>query len=323
MQGISGDSDEENNRSGSNKKKKRVVRRAPLGDDFATDLVVPSSDEDNDDGDSTDLFGADSKPLEYRDGVLVSKTIFVRPAKKKLSGAADLSDEEEDDGSLEDDVEENSADEDEDDSEGDDQGDSEGDDQDDSEGDDEENEEASDDQDDEDDDVDDLADEASDENAVAELNDNVSAEEDSDLEASSRVANVTKAVDNDQEEIPFTFPAPKTYSDFSKLVEGYSAPQQSTVIHRLRVLYHVKLGGDNRSKLETLLSILFEHFDRLAKEGDGCVAVMDALMRPLHEMSIQFPGVAAATCLQRLKRMHARVYKNPGNSDGKYIRISI
>lgn len=65
------------------------------------------------------------------------------------------------------------------------------------------------------------------------------------LEAASKLKKKSKfleIVEETDQQLPFSFPAPKNYSDFLKLVKGLSAENQATVVQRLRTLYHVSLG---------------------------------------------------------------------------------
>ena len=55
------------------------------------------------------------------------------------------------------------------------------------------------------------------------------------------------------QELPFTFDLPQSLDDFNTLVQGRSAQDISTIIHRLRVLYNRKLHFENKAKLEVYM----------------------------------------------------------------------
>lgn len=53
-------------------------------------------------------------------------------------------------------------------------------------------------------------------------------------------------------EIAYTFPCPASHDDFLSILEqsGKDAASVATVVQRIRTLYHPKLGGENKSKME-------------------------------------------------------------------------
>ncbi|KAJ1563208.1 nucleolar complex protein 14 [Cladochytrium tenue] len=296
-----------NNNLDSTKPERRAPQADDLGDDFADDA------DDGSDGD-LGLSGANAQPLTYRDGVLVNNSIFMKPKRRQNDDAFEFDANESGSDDAEDDEDDGDSDDDDDDD--DDEGDLDNDD---------DNEH------DVDLDVDDS------DNEVAENLDGGEHENDSQLSFSGEdlldTPDIVKVNGHDESaesetensilpkagegstipddgdiSIPYTFPAPQTYAEFVAMVAPFGPSQQATVVHRIRVLYHVKLGGDNRAKLERLLAILFEHCDRLAREpSPSGLETVDALFRHIHELCVQFPQVAAEICVARLKKMHRRL----------------
>jgi nucleolar protein 14 len=52
------------------------------------------------------------------------------------------------------------------------------------------------------------------------------------------------------EELPYTFPCPNSHEDFLQILGGIEDDDVTTVIQRIRALYHPSLGPDNKSKLQ-------------------------------------------------------------------------
>ncbi|KAI8843220.1 nucleolar protein 14 [Chytriomyces cf. hyalinus JEL632] len=160
-----------------------------------------------------------------------------------------------------------------------------------------EDEDEDDEDEDEDEDVDELAGDDDDEN-----------EEEKSEEVEVKVKDSKGAAALDPAaSIPYTFVAPETHADLLKYVDHLGPADQSTVIHRIRVLYHVKLGGLNRKKLETLLTILFEHLQYLSRKSPASVATVNALVKHVHELSVQFPSIATDLCLRKIRKLHSGI----------------
>ncbi|KAJ3103998.1 nucleolar complex protein 14 [Physocladia obscura] len=271
--------------------KKRNAQGDDLDDDFGTvanavmsrskrrdgrgAIKEDSSDKDEDDNDEYEANrnnGKDAMPLTYsKDGILINKNVFMRKRSKPNSESGDDEDE-----SGDDDDEDKNEENDEDDDEVEDNGEDEA-----------QNESLNLDQEDldsdkETDDVEDTE-ESLDEDVV-------------DKTVSKKISEVS--------EIPFTFISPENHADLLKYLDHLSPEGQATVIHRIRVLYHVKLGGSNRSKLENLLRLLFEHLQYLSRKSPADIETINALSKHIHELSIQFPEITTEIFLRKIKKLH-------------------
>ncbi|KAJ3312530.1 NADH:ubiquinone oxidoreductase [Blyttiomyces sp. JEL0837] len=329
MKGITPGSSEKD------KKNKRAPQADDLEDDLQYDAKIPvPADDDDEEGsgdEEEDLRGVNARPLEYKDGVLVNKTIFMRKATKKgdepIGRQGDDEDEDEEFG------DEDDEDEDEDDEEGEDEDEDEDEDEEGEEGEEIDFEDALGGDDEE------LADEIlaavgknkrkrsadeefDEDESVLEGDEDIDGEgdDDGDEEAVFEEVHVDEVEDDEQAEgastipvegdaLPYTFKAPETHADFLGYVKGRSAADHATIVHRIRVLYHLKLGGQNKAKLETLLSVLFQHVDYVAKKAPVEVAVIEALTKHIHELSKQFSVLAGDICRKRILLMHRRAQK--------------
>jgi nucleolar protein 14 len=240
MKGISDDGDSEQKA-----KKRKVPQADDLDDDFSGAIgKYPTGDGDSDEDE------VDDRALEYKDGVLVNKSIFMRkplPSKddedKELGSDDDEEDEDDEDGEDEDDENDDEEDDDDDDDDVDvgsdilsDDGSS---------------KIAGSDEDDEDEeDIDDgEEDDGGEHDVPARFGKKVT----SDGKESSVTGQKRKAVDDDSEStIPYTFTAPESHRDLLQHLQNHSPSNQATILHRIRVLYHIKLHPSNKSKLEVI-----------------------------------------------------------------------
>ncbi|TPX58020.1 hypothetical protein PhCBS80983_g03428 [Powellomyces hirtus] len=245
---------------------KRPAEADDLGDDDYTAAV------------ETMVRDEEEVPLLYRDGRLLNKEVFMRK-RRKVDGDDD--EEQDEDEDEEDGTEDEDDDEEEDD-------------------DDEEEDESD-----------------ADENdwAIEDVNDTLGEEAGSDdnnndkehvsITTTTTTASSSKphfvptkqrTVDETAaKELPYTFTAPDTHDDFLALVGDRTPEEQATIVQRLRALHHVKLGGDNRKKLEKLLEILLTHLTHLSNTPTTptTLPTINALSAPTIELSQQFPTQAA------------------------------
>ncbi|KAI8998168.1 nucleolar protein 14 [Gaertneriomyces semiglobifer] len=110
-------------------------------------------------------------------------------------------------------------------------------------------------------------------------------------------------------ELPYTFEAPGSHDDFLAYALGRTSEEQATIVQRLRVLYHVKLGGENRKKLQILLDVLYEHVQYLVSQSPPDLWSIDAISFHIIELSHQFPEQATDYFVTTLTDMHKRLQR--------------
>ncbi|KAJ3414203.1 nucleolar complex protein 14 [Chytridiales sp. JEL 0842] len=287
MLGISTDED-------STKSKKRKIPQADdLDDDFSAPVLAASDDEDE----------QNQRPLEYKDGVLVNDSIFIRKPIKGKKGEEELGSDEDDDEDEDEDGESGESEDEDEDEEPDVEG-----------SDEEDADEGSDvlsdvegglqlgsDNEEEDESVDPEDEEAQNANEKA-----------SRLKKDSAASSSKSKVLPDPEAvatIPFTFTAPQTHKDLLNHLKNWGPADQATILHRIRVIYHLKLHPTNKSKLETLLKVLLEHFDYLSKQTPAQLETINALFKHAFELTTQFPYITADHATTRILKMHKRIQK--------------
>ncbi|KAL7753432.1 nucleolar complex protein 14 [Sorochytrium milnesiophthora] len=266
MLGLS-DSEDEND--GKNKRRRGNRRDKPAADDIEDDYHSDQGGESADDDDDDPLAGM---PLTYRNGVLVNKTITVKP-KSSAKSRQEASESEEDE---EDDEEDGSDEEEEDYEEG--------------------------------EDSDDWEDDLDVDTRPAKSTKTKSLEQDDESEGEDSGEEAEEATEpqkpkrTEQEklgamrqakqELPYTFQAPETHDDLLQLIGDRPLSDVLTLVQRLRVLYHPRLGEGNKTRLQTALRVLLEHvtyLDEEEGETDQVVQYCKTLFPELLELAKQFP----------------------------------
>ncbi|KAJ3014689.1 nucleolar complex protein 14 [Thoreauomyces humboldtii] len=250
--------------------RKRVAEADDLGDDDYSRAVDTMIEEE------------DEMPLTYLNGQLLNKEVFMRPKIKGPQGESSEDDEDEEESD-----EEDSEDEEDDDSEG-------------------------------DEDQDATADWA-----VEDVTEDIGDEEleiDSEIEEDSVLVDKTpktkfvpaprKTDDLAAKELPFTFRAPETHADFLELCKGRTVEEQAIIVQRIRALHHVKLGGDNRKKLEKLLDVLLEHLIYVAAQTPVDLFAIDTLSIPTIELSQQLVEQAADHFVSRITKLQKKLSRD-------------
>ncbi|KAJ2963022.1 hypothetical protein NQZ79_g2018 [Umbelopsis isabellina] len=111
-------------------------------------------------------------------------------------------------------------------------------------------------------------------------------------------------------EIPYTFECPSTHIEFLDILEDIRLEDTPTVVHRICVLYHIKLAAENRQKLQNFFGVLVDHLAHLAStESPMPVKVMDSLNKHLFELAQQMPQHAATVFIEKLALAQA-AYKD-------------
>jgi nucleolar protein 14 len=104
--------------------------------------------------------------------------------------------------------------------------------------------------------------------------------------------------------LAFTFPCPQTREELLEITESANIDDLSTIVQRIRALYHPKLAVGNKAKLEQFSKVLTEHVAQLADEEDQYPSsVLENLLRHLHSLAKSFPeavGSAFRTHLQQI-----------------------
>ncbi|CAI9775189.1 unnamed protein product [Fraxinus pennsylvanica] len=120
-----------------------------------------------------------------------------------------------------------------------------------------------------------------------------------------------------QGELPYTIEAPKTFEEFSALLENRSDDQIVEAIRRIRTFNAISVAAENRKKIQVFYGVLLQYFAVLANKKPLNFKLLNLLVKPLMEMSSEIPYFAAICARQRL--VHTRTQfcediKNTGKS---------
>lgn len=113
-------------------------------------------------------------------------------------------------------------------------------------------------------------------------------------------------------ELPYTFPCPDALEDFLEITEDIDAQDISTVIDRIRALYHPSLGVDNKYKLQTFARILIEYILHVSSPPDPSFATLPSLLPHLHSLTHSYPTETANHFISKLKLMHKNLTRGLG-----------
>ncbi|KAL2542866.1 Nop14-like protein [Abeliophyllum distichum] len=105
-------------------------------------------------------------------------------------------------------------------------------------------------------------------------------------------------------ELPYTIEAPKTYEEFSALLENCSDDQIVEAIRRIRTFNAISVAAENRKKMQVFYGVLLQYFAVLANRKPLNIKLLNLLIKPLMEMSSEIPYFAAICARQRL--LHTR-----------------
>ncbi|KAL2559181.1 Nop14-like protein [Forsythia ovata] len=98
--------------------------------------------------------------------------------------------------------------------------------------------------------------------------------------------------------------APKTYEEFSALLENCSDDQIVEAIRRIRTFNAISVAAENRKKMQVFYGVLLQYFAVLANKKPLNFKLLNLLIKPLMEMSSEIPYFAAICARQRL--LHTR-----------------
>ncbi|CAH9117309.1 unnamed protein product [Cuscuta epithymum] len=105
-----------------------------------------------------------------------------------------------------------------------------------------------------------------------------------------------------QVELPYTIEAPKCFEEFTSLLDKCSDDQIIEAIKRIRTFNAIKVAAENRKKMQVFYGILLQYFAVLANKVPLNLKLLDSLVKPIMEMSVEIPYFGAICARQRLQR---------------------
>nr|XP_023649092.1 nucleolar protein 14 [Paramormyrops kingsleyae]XP_023649093.1 nucleolar protein 14 [Paramormyrops kingsleyae]XP_023649094.1 nucleolar protein 14 [Paramormyrops kingsleyae] len=93
-------------------------------------------------------------------------------------------------------------------------------------------------------------------------------------------------------ELPYTFPAPESFSDLRSLLHGHSADKQCVILERIQKCNHPSLAAGNKLKLQKMFGFLLEYVGDLATRCPPELGTVNKLVPHLYGLCQLFPNAA-------------------------------
>ncbi|KAM7449136.1 nucleolar complex protein 14 [Porites harrisoni] len=162
-------------------------------------------------------------------------------------------------------------------------------------------------------------------------NDDIEANLDSNVELEDK--NLQKSVKSNEDvlkedtragkELPFTFKAPKSFSEFKELINGWSYQDQLTIVDRIKACHNPKITPENKPKMEALFNILLEYVNDLSLMGSEELEMIDKLSRHLFDVAQYSPLHSARQMQQIIKDIHKSFTENRDRLGGKGMFLGL
>ncbi|XP_070666892.1 uncharacterized protein [Malus domestica] len=117
-----------------------------------------------------------------------------------------------------------------------------------------------------------------------------------------------------QSDLPYLIEAPKSFEEFGALVDNLSNADIVLIINRIRKSNAIKLAAENRKKMQVFYGVLLQYFAILANRKPLNMELLNFLVKPLIEMSMETPYFAAICARERILRARtefSETVKNP------------
>ncbi|KAL6186725.1 hypothetical protein ACLB2K_042844 [Fragaria x ananassa] len=120
-----------------------------------------------------------------------------------------------------------------------------------------------------------------------------------------------------QSDLPYLIEAPKSMEELDALLDNLSNADIALIIHRIRASNAIKLAAENKKKMQVFYGLLLQYFATLANKKPLNLELLNLLVKPLMEMSMETPYFASICARERI--LHTRTkfcetVKNPAES---------
>ncbi|KAE8832701.1 hypothetical protein CFE70_001300 [Pyrenophora teres f. teres 0-1] len=114
--------------------------------------------------------------------------------------------------------------------------------------------------------------------------------------------------------LAFTYECPRSHEELLKVFKNVAPNDTSTVIQRIRALYHAGLRADNKNKLADFACALIDHVSYLSNQTPAAsLAVIEAIIRHIHSMARSYPVQIATKFREHLKNLQVSNNPTPGD----------
>ena len=121
-------------------------------------------------------------------------------------------------------------------------------------------------------------------------------------------------LDSAPSRLAFTYACPRSHTELLGVFKDIALNDTSTVIQRVRALYHAGLHADNKHKLADFACALVDHVSFLANQTPpASLQVIEAIIRHIHSMSRSYPVQIATQFRVHLKQIQLSNNPTPGD----------
>lgn len=105
--------------------------------------------------------------------------------------------------------------------------------------------------------------------------------------------------------LAYTYRCPETHANLLNITKAIAIKDISTVVQRIRALYHPKLASENKLKLGRFAIVLVDHISYLANQPEHPpFAVLESLIRHVHSLGKTFREEVGRAFRIHLKAVH-------------------
>ncbi|KAL5579856.1 hypothetical protein UlMin_012298 [Ulmus minor] len=122
-----------------------------------------------------------------------------------------------------------------------------------------------------------------------------------------------------QLDLPYLIEAPNCFEELFVLLENCSINDIILVINHIRVSNAIKLAAKNWKKMQVFYGVLLQYLAVIANEKPLNIELLDLLVKPLMEMSVEIPYFAAICARQRILR--TQTYNWPSSKTLFLLRL--
>ncbi|CAI0390648.1 unnamed protein product [Linum tenue] len=119
-----------------------------------------------------------------------------------------------------------------------------------------------------------------------------------------------------QLDIPFLIEAPKSMEELCALIDNRSNSDILVVVNRIRASNAIKLAAENRKKMQIFYGVLLQYFAVLANKKPLNFELLNLLVKPLMEMSLEIPYFSAICARQRILKTRSQFCESIKSQEG-------
>lgn len=117
-------------------------------------------------------------------------------------------------------------------------------------------------------------------------------------------------------DLAYTFPCPQSHIELLEIVKGVVVQDISTVVRRIRALYHPKLKSENKAKLGKFTVALVDHVSYLANQSPPPpFDVLENMIRHIHSLAKTYPIEVANVFRKHLAQQNELRPLSPTSGD--------